>query len=462
MRTGKSNDRVFIAELDTVTQADVFGAWQTGTARYAAEFPPGTAAEIYLGRLRFESLLSERIVVSDAQALDGIVLGELVVTNKINGLARARETPLPLEIRCRGVDLQRSLWSMYVKPFEPATPRRAQVREFYPSLFRNGEELGTALGTLSSKRGRHPIRECLELLERAGADPADMAKAEEVWRGWVRLTKDKRISLRQWSSEKKFAELVAESEKFWTKEQLRSDRLFTPTGNDLFDEVLSLGTDRSPVYLAIGKRQAAVPRDSEEYSETQWINLWYDERYRRAQAFQHEADYRGSDAGLTPLDTYEALLDIPEDLLQAEPTTRRKLLVIHVPPGTMELLGRMPDADWWRFNDYSERDLHRWWAYGDTDALSRVIELLSEEVDSHIGRPSGTGTEAKTLGSGWGLDAAKVLFEIIKLPANFDAAGIGIAVTVTIMQSFVEALAAARAPRVQITDYFDDVPGAAL
>ena len=97
-RVARTNDRVLLAEFDSTQQR----AGMSGPD-WLAEFRnrDSPVLRAALGKLRLEALLSERIVVTDAQALDGRLLLGLASSGLLKTLRTDPERPIPIELRAR-------------------------------------------------------------------------------------------------------------------------------------------------------------------------------------------------------------------------------------------------------------------------------------------------------------------------------------------------------------------------
>ena len=219
----------------------------------------------------------------------------------------------------------------------------------------------------------------------------------------------------------------------------------------MIDEAVWLGTYRSGVYRLLD--EADGPGDIPDWVDV--IRWWYDQTYLRAIAFQHDANFRGSDDGLAdPV----ALTQILNDSL---PTSR--LLKVVLPAGTLTYLGLVDGEAWQRFQAERMGHLQRWWRTGDVASIRKVLKDLGRNADDYgTGSPAG-GQRAKMLGGT--TKAAKVakglgLTGIAGLATQEPVVGLGTGILLYLIETAAEwpAGSADRAPIVEITDY---VPGRA-
>ncbi|MDX6309832.1 MAG: hypothetical protein QOI06_2878 [Nocardioidaceae bacterium] len=173
---GKTHDRVLIGDLDSTHQADLVDAWrQEGINASSSDW--ATRLDLACGRLRLETLLSERVVLTDAQAFDGGIVTRLAATGRLNRIRRSPDQPLPIELRVRHPDPARALWLMYHK--EDGAPT-----QFLPSLFAGGGNLSLA-GTEQGLSGSSDaVIACARTLTAAGVPSTEI---EEAIGGWGAL-----------------------------------------------------------------------------------------------------------------------------------------------------------------------------------------------------------------------------------------------------------------------------------
>jgi hypothetical protein len=443
-RLGFTNDRILIANLDSTVQASLVGSWKSVDEDVA---DGEDLLEIALAGLRVESLLSQTIVLTDAHVFDGGVITQLAVAGKLTSLQRLADEPLPIDLRLRHPDASRALFLMYHHEND-------QPKAFLPSLFTGGESISAALEQTRRPRIRRALRSkqtgngrTVDLLRAIGVDGDELARADTAWQKLLELVRAEQLPTSTWGSSERFPQLLTAAERYWPVERLRADHCLTAETSQILDTVVALGTQRSAVHTLIKGVRDSGPNE-ETATAVDFILHWYDERYRRAQAFQHEADYRGSDTGLASHRSALEHMIIPRpSAAMSDP----RVLKLQVPPGLLEYLGALPLANWQFFIGSHLLDLRRWWQEGDVDALSRVFDALSREADAAVGRPVAAGQSAKVFGS--------LIEKLATLPFAFDFQGASAVLLLHFAQSYIESAALASPMRasVEITDYFDEI-----
>ena len=439
----RTNDRTFLANYDSVEQADLYAAW-----RAQDELGPDHLVRNAVARLRLETLLSEKLVFTDVQLFDGAIFMALALADKLHWLSRSadRSRPLPIEIRARETALEPSLWSTYVGP---AGPRR-----FRPAALPDGERVCEELIRLAvPSTAPEGLSGCVELLGLAGADAARLAEVEEAWRRTVGWERDGRLRVVRWSGD--IEQLWDDSVEFRPVADFAEAFVRTAAGKDALREVVALRTARSQVYVRLNDRYAAA--DDDVRRELDLVLSWYNETYRRAQGFQHEADYRGF-AG-------ELVDPVAVRHLYAGRYHGRSaghILTVGLPAGMVDFLGDWEPAYWQEFQQRQMRSLRRWWTEGDVDALRAVTAALIKECQDWGYEKAGVESSSKTFGSKKFVSLfAKLVTGEVGVALDPGPVGFTVAAVLVLAETALERLAArsTRPRSVEVTSYYDDTAG---
>ncbi|MDX6309833.1 MAG: hypothetical protein QOI06_2879 [Nocardioidaceae bacterium] len=188
---------------------------------------------------------------------------------------------------------------------------------------------------------------------------------------------------------------MQESEKLWTSDRLRADHCLSAAAGELLDDVLALKNDRGGVHRLLDQIVENPASDEDLLRAEQWTRLWYGERYRRAQAFQHRADYRGSDSGLFEDEgRYRSVL-----ARVGASGPELKQIEMQLPPGFMDFLGTVKTHSWQHILGLHQANLRSWWDEGDVDGIRRVFDYPSEEADRVNGRTEPAHSILKSFGT---------------------------------------------------------------
>ncbi|GLY29876.1 hypothetical protein Kisp02_32410 [Kineosporia sp. NBRC 101731] len=437
------NSRISAHTFDSVVQKDLVDAWsETAIDREVLQ-------RIVLGRLRIEALLSECLVLTDAQVFDGAIIKQLATGRLITSLSRGGDSGIsvPIEIRGRAATLEQCLPQIYMDKKRP--------RPFLPSIVSNGYEVRESLRNRRSLPRKSGIAGCLRLLKDAGVDSAELEEIEAGWRYLLQLEQEHRIQYRPWTTPMTGHLPLAES--YWPRSDLEH-QLMTQQGHEAFREVLDLGTDRSRVLQfvraeALAQRTMSVDDRSPAEVDLDIIMHWFNERYLRALAFQQDANYRGSSA-IPGKDTSFHLLEQLE-------SRNVRVIEIDVPSGLLTHVGNMGTLYWETCQQAMMPRLREWWLNGDIDQLRRVFDYLHDDFSKNSPEGEKLSRTAKMFGS----------LSVGRLTLNASIAvggaalgevmqGAAVAVFLMISESMVESLAGPTPKRagVEVTSYLNEPP----
>lgn len=368
--------RLFSEHYDSVRQAAALGRAPTNAVRSLS------------ARLRLDLLISQRLVLTDAQVLDGPLLHALAVDGPLLDLAREWQVWLParpmLEIRARSSDLHDSLVAMVgggradkmlgeflfaTLPAEMAAVQEA-LAEFPADAIGSPEELAAAL-------------------RKAGAPDDHVARMQEAWSVLADLPEDFACRAR-WDSNFKDAWVEAfkadplefgekaNFESAWGRRQLPGEF------RSFFEE---RNRAKAKKRLSLLRKQAP---SVEALRDVRRLELWYDRNYNRALAIQHgcasEWVSRDDDPVLYPEQDVTRDLIRPNDgelMKEIRRRGREQGLVGDVVDEFSARLADLPAAEYARFlagNEVSGA-LDRWYAMGEVGALRRVLEMLSRLLE---------------------------------------------------------------------------------
>lgn len=417
LRVGRTNDRVLLAELDSTIQAeDRYFQSESGDSSHAVD-------EL-LGRMRLETILSQEIVVTDAQLLDGRnLVGLTLAKGGLLRLRRQADSPIPLVLRAREGTVPSSLAKMY-----------SAANGFLPSLFEDGDNIRNALIKLLKNRDGTVLRkrEMKSLLQDAGVDVPTVDRALSAWREIDRLCKKGHLRLETWPKSRPFDDMLTLSDVASPWHPFIEGLL--PNLDDISPpppEVMT-GKDRSPVYGFLQQLRASSSESNRWAADR--IQHWFDERYRRAISFQHQADYRGSNSGLTG----EFLIADTRRHDSKEGT----FVEIHLPEQFLQYLGDLSDIAWQNMVSSNTRRLHAWWNYGHVASLEETLNYFNADF-----RQGGTYSSTSVLAKTFGFTSGE-LIDLLPTPVKQIAR---VAVLVSQEDRDNGRLI------VQATDYYDDV-----
>lgn len=321
------------------------------------------AKELYIGRLRFDTILSNSLVLTDAQILDGQFFHDVEPNALKRTIAHSDDTgPMPIEIRSRSESLEEALLLFFKQP------GRSKLRGFLLSVVQN-EEGRLAIKEELEKTNADKVkswRDILKILKSIGVPDEDRTRIESGWTHWFEAQKKGLIRVVRWSGS------------FMIDQALDSkdilDNLHTSDEKLLIKWIEENRTDRSAVDKRLTELRAECTSDDLAL-DLKEIDAWYHEAYNRALAWQHNCE------------NFESISSSPASMRMYEEDNIGRLKVkpefaLDLPSEFLLKLGKMPDETFKRLFWQSEENLTQWWNNGDEDALKRAISTYTATISN--------------------------------------------------------------------------------
>lgn len=310
---------------------------------------------LYAGRLRLDTLLSESLVIVDTQLLDGEFFLDHGPSSLSNLIARKDREPMPLIIKSRLPKLEDALLRFYKKPNED------NLQGFAPSVIRN-DELRINITQSLQKTKADKIRTCWDILPiflDAGVAQDEVERIKTGWTHWIEAQGHNLFIVEQW---KGTWDLDSALDKNWLNRCVTSQE-----GCALVETIWNFRLYRSDNEKKILTfRQEA--QSEATLGEADQIEIWFNRAYNLTIANQHECDafesihtLSSSRSGCSvDMESPEVTLDLPEHFLRS--------------------LGSMSTEDFHKHftkNHCDPNYFEQWWKEGKEDDLRRAIEPLA-------------------------------------------------------------------------------------
>jgi hypothetical protein len=355
----------------------------------------GDADILYRGRLRFDALLSKRVVLPDAQVLDGTFFLTKSPDDLDGIIGRSKNERAPVEIRARATTLESSLVGL---------------------VKRAGSEtlVGFEFSSLSDEVDRRVVQDKLvktrserlkswrDLARIFVAAGVDKAKADELSSSWKRWVGTGDIPVLPWPGQSEFnfnQHVIGEL----AHSQAVAAYLESEGGAVVVARTITERVTVRSQFMNLLSECGASPTDRII------LEAWYSRAYNATQAAQHGCDnYDMLDAGVATEPRISRRLG---SALRA-PFGRNRLAMratqrqaAEVPSNFIYSLGLM-DIDDYRFllnhGDKSGRggnraNFEKWWSEADEDSLKRGLDPFINEVTIQ-GLPSWAGALTSTSG----------------------------------------------------------------
>ncbi len=346
-RTHTTSTRLFSEIYDSVKQRELVNqsTWKTD----------------YIARIRLDLLLSNNLILTDTQLLDGAFY------TKLDPSELEQHIPLDrLEIRARDADLSNALLGFVYKP------NADKLRGFTFSAINDAEIREKArrhLAQLSSSKIRKDWREIPRLLRHAGVDEATTDLLEERWAHWIEASTSGKIRVIKW--EGKFDLDNA----FQPKYANALSKLSTEHARITATRAWGHRHNRSYVDPLLNEALSEAEGE-ESKAEIKWILSWFHQAYNRTLKNQHKcdsfdyADVFGAKAIEPNKKSFDKIVEQQEDL--------PKDVSVYLSNDFIKKVGAIP-LD--KYRGYAQSsDLVRWWNYGDIESLKMGIEPFVNDV----------------------------------------------------------------------------------
>jgi len=382
-------------------------AWSNGERGTGKEY----WKDDFCGQLRFDSLLSESIVIPDSHVFDGLYFlgtspSELNAALGRSGL-RERQTPA-FEIRGREETLSDSLAALLRRPessmlnaFVFKSLDKRIRHELAAELGRTSEtELDRALASAEDvPAGVAAVLEaCLCRLDPALDAEALVHPLRDGWRRW--LCEEEQISVKKWPVFSTF-----DIEARITEELSIEGNMHTVVGRDALvevREVIARGTHRSDISSVLAPLRDGLTTDEPVLNDLELIDVWYSRLRYRALAAMHNCGCALSDRPWLPAVG-------PGQALARELLRLDNRVQVALPDDVLTALGDMRAEQFVEFVDRQRRPVVRWWETGDIDYLHELSDALAGFARDRKRHPLGiaqtlpaAGSAAGTLAGGGG------------------------------------------------------------
>ncbi|MBI5165271.1 MAG: toll/interleukin-1 receptor domain-containing protein [Magnetospirillum sp.] len=362
-RPRRPNRRLFSDFYDTVQQRNILPA-----ARMAATSEVEAGA-LYLGRLRLDTLLTEAVVLTDAQVLDGeFFLGG---TGVLDSLSRFADDMPTIEVRSRASGVDAAILGLVKSAGADRLAGFIFSSVADPSM---RDHISKELKTISADSVASPP-DLLRTLAVIGMDKANVQRIESGWRNWQQAAETGKVRWVPWAprdGEAFRSDLTANLAKL--KAGIEAGTL--PAA-----EIRALGSladafmgDASRSALDLAFRNFIADHDGTAAVMAGRIYSIYNACYHESFARQHSCDVH---------EYLQANLSPP---VAAETSDPDEDAAIDLMPTLLRLLGSLPHDAYQSIATAKRMLLHRWWVDGDMTALLLALdEFLSQAAVVRVG-----------------------------------------------------------------------------
>jgi hypothetical protein len=343
---------------------------QAGSIKFADE----SHTSLWLGRLRLDSFLFGKVVIKDAEILNGVFFLNAAVEGRVEDLPWER-----MEIVSRATSLDEAL----LRLVRPSGDSRLRGVFFWAFPLEVADQIRVSLNEYPAK-DVNDWRQLPRILRELGANASNADKLDTAWQKLMGMARGHSQLVVPWDSTFNFPDHF--DEHLGKDEALVLDALHTPLGKGIGSEVWHKRADRGPVLGIL--RQADADANIEEQADLATLYTWYNCAYNRTLQQHHKiVDMEIAEApGCRPTRPDQRQYDLIKKELQANkrPSIPAEL-VVNIPAPFLKSLGDLKKIVFDRLLDDHERNLTTWRANRDMDGLRRAVDGLVDAVDRLVG-----------------------------------------------------------------------------
>lgn len=316
--------------------------------------------DLYRGRLRLDSFVSESLVLVDTQVLDGELFIDLGPEALRKLLARSEDEAMPVEIRSRAETLENSLLAFFRRP------EKQKCLPFSISLLRDDATRTAVMERLSATdSGKlNSYRDILEILSATGVPTSEIERIEGGWRRWFEAEGRGLVVVRQWEGN-------WDLDSFLGGIKAIGPCLQTQCGTELAHWTWDNRWNRSAIDAKLNAVSVECTRD-DELQDIRRILSWFNSGYNRNVSNQHGCD------------TFESVAVSPTFLHEFDARNPEyeaaQCACVELPKGFLQRLGSMPSSSLQQFYWNQHDNLRAWWNKGDTEALKKSANALTTMI----------------------------------------------------------------------------------
>jgi hypothetical protein len=323
----------------------------------------------FLGRMRLDAVLYEKIVVNDASVFEGVFF--LYAAMQDDLLA---ELPWDnIEIKARtSTTLDDCILQWFSRPGE-----KKLVPVYHPSLSTECDvaHLSSALGQEDASE-INSLDAYVSVLKSVGV-PSEIADRQlEAWRRLERFRRGSNIALTPWQQGFNFEQHLLKSRGY------AASVIETSLGQDTFARIWQDRALRSVVYSHLDRARLGAP--TKERKDVETIKTWYDIAYKTAQARKN-----GCDSLEIHVNGLCRPYTEPELPIEKRIAALKRDEVVEIPRGFLKSLGTLPRKNYelLKSNVVAQR-IGEWRALRQNDgraaryALRKAMSSLVESVQA--------------------------------------------------------------------------------
>lgn len=327
----------------------------------------------YIGKIRLDTLLSNRIVFTDAQILDGVFFNSIDPTSLVNLLNRSIDDDQVLgsiEIRSRSSSIKQSLLE-FIKP-----TGSDKLKVFSFAIIKD-VKIRRQVNRIVPEWPFDDVnnwRDILKIFKAAGLADDAIEEIETSWVKWFELLETGKILIHPWERERGFPIIKNLGGKNKFLDGISNESILDLGLKTLEEPHPRTRFDDNIQYLRKNLEH------NNELSELQMLEARYHRAYNKALSWQHKCtEFESLVSSAIEIahkaahetDTAQTQID---DNLFLGPIIK----IEEIDPSFLYKLGRMKPHQYQTYFFNNQTHLQQWWWHRDVDSLERAIDGLAK------------------------------------------------------------------------------------
>jgi len=317
--------------------------------------------DLWIGRMRFDSLISRKIVLTDAQLLDGCFFAHVDPSKLLRRLQRGYNDEI-LEIKARSEDLEEAILGFVKKR------NSSNLSGFSFSLILDTSERSEVVSMLKNTKAEavSSLQDLESIFENSNVERENIERIMAAWRQWIEVAQEGKLGVSRWQGS--FDLDIALGSLDERKRTLQTDE-----GKSIADWVYKNRYNRSAIDIYLNEQQK-LSRGEQQIRDIKKIEGWLNRAYNLALSWQHNCD------------NFESVYDLYggwEDTLKEGEVSVKPFesnLRLSLPSNFIIALGKMEDSLYRDLFSRKRNFFYEWWKNGNSDDLRRAFEPFAKEI----------------------------------------------------------------------------------
>lgn len=319
--------------------------------------------ELFRGRLRLDTLLHKKLVLTDAMILDGRYFLDETPNELLEFVKRSDEdNDPPIEIRTRSEGLEEALIGLVKKTGAD------KLKSFQFSAIEDDEQREHVTEELEKVLGKKvkDWRDILKLFREMEVDKENVERLEKSWAVWFEAQDESKLCTKPWNSNFLFNDTISQ---LLTERQQESENLTSQIAEKFLRFIGNNKNNRSLIESKF-KQLYGIAESESGKNELIRIWNWYDRCYLATIATHHNC---------STLESVDYNYTLSQIRMPSTTLDREADIFIDQPDIIYEL-GKLDNREYRDIFKNANSDLNHWWKKGEKDCLRNGMEPFVKNI----------------------------------------------------------------------------------